>query len=128
MKFGYARIRPGEPKTEIQLDAFRAYGVDIIFEVKTSGGRKRHPQLHLLLSRLHAGDSLVVYDLKCLGRYSKQLLVLIQELSDIGVDFVSLAEQIGSSTPMGRFILNFWRALVQLDRDSLPTERYHTLL
>lgn len=117
MKFGYARVSTDKQITDHQMDALRSYGVDEIFEEKISGTRKSRPQLNLLLSKLRTGDTLVVYELKRLGRNTKQLLALAEDFQANGIEFVSLTEQIDTTTPMGRFVFTTWCALAQLDRD-----------
>lgn len=117
MKFGYARVSTDKQITDRQMDALRSYGVDELFEEKISGTKKSRPQLNLLLSKLRTGDTLVVYELKRLGRNTKQLLALAEDFQANGIEFVSLTEQIDTTTPMGRFVFTTWCALAQLDRD-----------
>lgn len=117
MKFGYARVSTDKQVTDRQMDALRAYGVDEIFEEKVSGTKKSRPQLNALLNQLRTGDTLVVYELKRLGRNTKQLLALAEDFQANGIEFVSLTEQIDTTTPMGRFVFTTWCALAQLDRD-----------
>lgn len=117
MKFGYARVSTQEQKTDRQIDALKAYGVDEIFEEKITGTRNSRPQLDALLAKLRPGDTLVIYELKRLGRNTKQLLTLAEQFQKDGIEFVSLTEKIDTNTPMGRFIFTTWCALAQLDRD-----------
>lgn len=117
MKFGYARVSTEQQVTNRQLDALRAYGVDEIYEEKISGTLNSRAKLNELISKLRCGDTVVVYELKRLGRNTKQLLQLAEHFEYIGVEFVSLTEQIDTTTPMGRFVFTTWCALAQLDRD-----------
>lgn len=117
MIFGYARVSTEEQVTDRQLDALNAYGCDEIFEEKISGTRRRRPELDALLAKLRRDDTLVVYELKRLGRNTRQLLELAEQFARTGVEFVSLTEQIDTTTPMGRFVFTTWCALAQLDRD-----------
>lgn len=117
MKFGYARVSTDKQITDHQKDALRKYGVDEIFEEKVSGTKKDRPALNELLKRLRTGDTLVVYELKRLGRNTKQLLALAEDFQKNGIEFVSLTEQIDTTNPMGRFVFTTWCALAQLDRD-----------
>lgn len=117
MKFGYARVSTDEQILDRQIDALRTYGVDEIYEEKVSGTKRNRPQLNILLSKLRTGDTLVVYELKRLGRNTKQLLALAEEFQKKGIEFVSLTEKLDTSTPMGRFVFTTWCALAQLDRD-----------
>jgi DNA invertase Pin-like site-specific DNA recombinase len=117
VKFGYARISTEKQIADSQIDALRKYGIDEIFEEKIAGTNKESPQLKLLLSKLRAGDTLVLYELKRLGRNTKQLLTMAEGFREKGVEFVSLTENIDTSTPMGQFVFTTWCALAQLDRD-----------
>lgn len=117
MKFGYARVSTDHQITDRQIDALQAYGVDRIFEEKQSGMNVNRPQLTALLQQLRAGDTLVVYELKRLGRNTKQLLALAEDFTARQINFVSLTEQIDTTTPMGRFVFTTWCALAQLERD-----------
>lgn len=117
MKFGYARVSTNKQITDRQMDALRAYGVDEIFVEKISGTKKSRPQLNILLNKLRTGDTLVIYELKRLGRNTKQLLALAEDFQANGIEFVSLTENIDTTTPMGRFVFTTWCALAQLDRD-----------
>lgn len=116
MIFGYARVSTEDQKTDRQIDALQEYGVDEIYVEKISSTRDR-PQLNLLLNKLRKGDTLVIYELKRLGRKTKQLLALAEEFQEKEINLVSLTEQIDTTTPMGRFIFTTWCALAQLDRD-----------
>lgn len=117
MKFGYARVSTDDQITDRQIDALNKYGVDRIFEEKQSGMKTDRKQLSELLSLLRKDDTLVVYELKRLGRNTKQLLSLAEEFTERGINFVSLTEQIDTTTPMGRFVFTTWCALAQLERD-----------
>lgn len=117
MRFGYARVSTEDQKTDRQLDALREYGVDEIFSEKISGTKRSRPELNRLLDKLRSGDTLVVYELKRLGRNTKQLLALAGEFQANQIEFVSLTEKIDTTTPMGRFVFTTWCALAQLDRD-----------
>lgn len=117
MKFGYARVSTKRQSTDHQVDSLLAYGIDELVEEKESGTKTNRPKLNMLLDKLRPGDTLVIYELKRLGRNTKQLLSLIDEFTEKGIEFVSLTEKIDTTTPMGRYITTSWCALAQLDRD-----------
>jgi len=125
--FGYARVSTEEQKTDRQIDALRQFGVDEIFEEKASGKDRGRPQLNMLLSKLRAGDTLVVYELKRLGRSSKQLLAMAEEFVENGIELVSLTENIDTSQPVGKFLFTVFCALAQLDRDLISENTKHGL-
>jgi len=117
VKIGYARVSTENQITDRQLDALRKYGIDEIFEEKITGTKRNRPELNKLMSKLRTGDTLVVYELKRLGRNTKQLLAMAEEFQANGIEFVSLTEQIDTTTSMGRFVFTTMCALAQLDRD-----------
>jgi DNA invertase Pin-like site-specific DNA recombinase len=80
------------------------------------------PQLAECLRSLRKGDTHIVWRLDRLGRSVKDLVALINELRDRGVEFVSLTEAIDTTTPMGSFIFHITAALAELER-SIIRER-----
>lgn len=117
MKFGYARVSKQEQHIELQLDALRRYGVDEIFEEKISTRKIARPKLQELLGKLRSGDTLVVWRLDRLGRTVKQLLSLAEDFEDKGISFVSLAENLDTTTATGKFTFHMFCAMAQMERD-----------
>lgn len=112
MKLGYVR---GE-KTELQIDALREYGVDEIYKEYYNNTQQKY-QLTKLLENLRSGDTLVIYNLNKLGRTVKQLLVLIKDFENRGINLVSISECIDTSTTAGRFILSVFCKLLEMESD-----------
>ena len=54
-----------------------------------------------------------------LGRSTKDLLNIIDALTDKGVTLVSHKESINTDTPAGKFMLTVFAALSQLEREQL---------
>lgn len=82
-----------------------------------SGRREDRPKLQKLLKKLKPGDSLVVYKLDRLGRSTKQLLFLIDELKERGVHFVSISDSIDTTTSMGKFMFTIMSAFAEMEAD-----------
>uniref|UniRef100_UPI00373547E1 recombinase family protein n=1 Tax=Arthrobacter pityocampae TaxID=547334 RepID=UPI00373547E1 len=68
---------------------------------------------------LRAGDEVVVWKLDRLGRNTRNLLALIDDLEQRGVHFRSVTEGISTTGPMGRAMLTVMSAFAQLERDQL---------
>ena len=117
MIFGYARVSKEEQHINLQIDALNKYGVDEIFEEKISSRKSMRPQLQELLSRLRTGDILVVWRLDRLGRTVKQLIALAEEFEAKGIHFVSLQENLDTTTATGKFCFHMFCAAAQMERD-----------
>src|SRR3954467_14119494 len=121
MLIGYARVSKDEQNLDLQVDALTAAGVESphIFTDKLSGAKADRKGLADALSHLRKGDVLVVWKLDRLGRGTLQLMMLLNELHERGVDFKSLTEGIDTTTSFGRFYFTMAAALTQLERDRL---------
>ena len=97
MKTGYARVSTQEQQLHLQVDALQAAGCTDIIQEKASFSKDR-PQLQLLLTRLRAGDTLVVWKLDRLGRSLKDLVTLVTGFQEKGVHFVSLHDHLDTTT------------------------------
>ena len=84
-----------------------------------SGTTASRPELDKLLEHLRNGDEVVVWKLDRLGRNTRNLLALIDDLEHRGVHFRSVTEGISTTGPMGRAMLTVMSAFAQLERDQL---------
>jgi DNA invertase Pin-like site-specific DNA recombinase len=119
MLIGYARVSKDEQNLDLQMDALTAAGVERIFTDKMSGAKADRKGLAEALSHLRKGDVLTVWKLDRLGRSTIQLMLLLNDLHERGVDFKSLTEGIDTTTSFGRFFFTMSAALSQLERDRL---------
>lgn len=122
MIFGYARVSTKHQSLDMQLDELKRYGCDDIVSEKESGAKKDRKELQLLLGKLRKGDTLVVYKLDRLGRTMHQLVNLLQEFNEKGINFVSIKDGIDTSTTMGKFLFHIFGAMAEMEREII-TER-----
>ena len=85
------------------------YQVDHIFSEKLSGANTDRPQLRAMLDYVREDDTLYVESISRLGRSAKDLLNIIDNLTDKGVTLVSHKENIDTDTPTGKFMLTVFR-------------------
>lgn len=117
MVFGYARVSTQDQNLDLQIDALNKYGVDKIFEEKISGTLRKRPVLDELLKTLRPGDTLAVYKLDRLGRTVKGLIELVEYFNKEEINFVSICENIDTTTSTGRFVFFILCAMAQMERD-----------
>jgi DNA invertase Pin-like site-specific DNA recombinase len=117
---GYARVSTVEQNADLQRTALKAAGCKRIFtDHGVSGTRASRPELDRMLDHLREGDEVVVWKLDRLGRNTRNLLALIDDLEGRGVHFRSLTEGITTTGAMGRAMLTVMSAFAQLERDQL---------
>ena len=106
-------------ETARQQEIMCDYQVDRIFSEKISGANKDRPQLRAMLDYVREGDTLYIESISRLGRSTKDLLNIIDTLTQKGVKLISHKEKIDTDTPAGKFMLTVFAALSQLEREQL---------
>lgn len=122
MIIGYARVSTKDQDLQMQRDALTAAGCVEIFEEKVSGRKLDRPALAEMLKMLREGDRVVVYKLDRISRSTKHLIELAERFDETGVEFVSLHDNIDTSTPMGKFFFRMMASIAELERD-ITSER-----
>jgi DNA invertase Pin-like site-specific DNA recombinase len=102
MIIGYVRVSRNEQNLELQLDALKKIGCEQIFQEKISGGEKERPQYLKMIELLRKGDVITVWRIDRLGRTTLELIKLMVEFREKGIEFRSIVEGIDTSTSMGR--------------------------
>jgi len=124
-KIGYIRVSTEHQETARQQDIMCSYQVDRIFSEKISGANKDRPQLRAMLDYVREGDTLYIESISRLGRSTKDLLNIIDTLTEKGV--ISHKENIDTDTPSGKFMLTVFAALSQLEREQLKQRQRESI-
>jgi len=117
VKVGYARVSTQEQNEALQLDALRAAHCEKLFSDTISGAKFERKGLDEALAFLRPGDTLVVWKLDRAGRSLKHLIEMLNTLQGRNVEFVSLTEQIDTTTSGGKLIFHLMGALAEFERD-----------
>ena len=74
------------------------------------------PELHRLLDQLREGDTVVVWKLDRLSRSLKDVLHIMEQIGDAGAGFRSITENIDTTTPAGRMMMQMVGAFAEFER------------
>lgn len=116
MNIGYIRVSTADQKLDRQREALKRYGIDRWFEEKLSGKDTNRPELQAMLRFAKAGDTIYVHDFSRLARSTKDLLNIVEELTEDNISIVSIKEQLDSSTPTGKLMLTMIAAIDEFER------------
>jgi DNA invertase Pin-like site-specific DNA recombinase len=97
----------------------RGWTIIATVEEIASGAKDRRPQRHALLTaaRQRKLDVILVWKLDRWGRSLVDLMTTLQELTTLGVGFVSLTEALDLTTPAGRAFAGFLAVFAEFERD-----------
>ncbi|HSY64924.1 MAG TPA: recombinase family protein [Terriglobales bacterium] len=98
--------------------------VDSYLDIGISGTKDKRPQLDRLLADAHRRkfDVVIVWKFDRFARSVSHLLRALETFNALGIAFVSLSEQMDTTTPTGRMIFTVLGAVAELER-SLIVER-----
>ena len=122
----YARVSTTDQNTTTQLLPLREHCQRLGYEIADeyvdngySGKDDKRPAFERLLSDMRAGrfDGVMCYKLDRIGRSVKHLLQLFEEFARRKIGFVSLSQNIDSTTPEGRMFLQMLMILAQYERE-----------
>ena len=117
MKFGYARVSKNEQSLDVQIKKLEESGCEEIYQEKISGVKDNRSQLNLLLGKLRKGDTICVIRLDQLGRRMSKLIEMINDFKEKGIEFVSLENNIDTTSPMGMLLFSICAAFAQMERE-----------
>lgn len=117
MKIGYIRISTAEQNTARQEVLMRELEVDNVFIDRMSGKNTNRPELQKMMNFVREGDTVIVESISRFARNTKDLLDLVEKLTEKNVEFVSKKEAIDTTTPTGKFMLTIFGAVAELERE-----------
>ena len=124
MIYGYARVstvkqsRNGSSLDE-QRELLTAAGAQEIVSDSFTGTRMDRPAFTNLLSRLQAGDKLIVTKLDRFARTAVEGGAIVKALHERGVTIHILNMGIADNTPMGRLMVTMLLAFAEFERDMI---------
>ena len=114
---GYAGVSTGDQKPALEHDARNVAVCERVFDDHASRAKTDRPGLAQALADLRADDTLVLWKLDRLGRSMSHLIEKVGELDACGVGFLSITEQIDTTTSGGMLVFNIFGSLAPFERD-----------
>ena len=114
-RIAYIRVSTQEQNTARQDAKFEGY--DKVFTEKISGKNTDRPELKRMIDYVREGDTVTVESYSRLARDTRDLLNIVAELEKKGVSFISLKENVDTSTPQGKLMMNIFASLAQFERE-----------
>ena len=125
----YGRVSTTGQSTDVQIQECQAYaqrcGYQVVGEycdtISGTTGKDDRPALTRLLEDAFARkfDACVVYSVDRVGRNLKNCLEILETLKMHQTDFISIKQQIDTSSPTGQLIFNIFASLASFERSQI---------
>jgi DNA invertase Pin-like site-specific DNA recombinase len=124
----YARVSTPDQHVETQLYDLRKLAAQRGFEIVreycdrgVSGSKARRPGLDAMMTDARRGEFsvLLVAAFDRVARSTKNFLEIVDELHELGVEFISAREAIDTSGPMGRMFITLIGSIAELEKSIL---------
>ena len=117
----YIRVSTEDQNTSRQEELFKDYKIDRFYIEKVSGKNiKDRPELQKMMDYVRDSDIVLVESISRFGRSLQDLLNLINQLNEKGVQFKSIKEgDIDTTTPTGKLVFSIFASLAEFERETI---------
>jgi DNA invertase Pin-like site-specific DNA recombinase len=118
-RFGYGRVSTLDQNLDAQKDALLKAGVNRVFLEKITGTKSSRPELDMVRQMLRRGDTLVITRMDRLGRSAKDLLTIVSELDERGVNLEIIEQHIDTKTAEGKLFFTMVAAFAEFEHSMM---------
>lgn len=131
----YTRVSTDEQTIQTQERELLAYcefkgWEPVVFRDEgVSGSKTSRPQFDKMMAAVRAGEfgGVMCWRFDRMSRSLRHLLSILEELDESGIAFISVREQIDTSTPAGRLMFAMVGAFAQFERDVISQRTSATM-
>lgn len=116
MIVGYVRVSSITQNESRQLITMEKHNVEKLFIDKVSGKDTNRPQLNSMLDFIREGDTVVIHSFDRLARNTKDLLTIVEDLNNRGINLLCEKDNIDTNTPNGKLMLTMLGAIAEFER------------
>ena len=123
---GYARVSSKDQELDIQIGEIKKYceyrGFEIvrIYTDKASGKNIDRAGFEDMMQVLHKktfdADAVVVHKIDRIGRNLKNLIEIIDDFSKMGIQFISITDNVDTTAPQGKLMFHLIGAFAEYER------------
>lgn len=126
----YLRVSTKDQKVDIQLDSIKKYcefkgwiNPVLFIDHAESGKKESRPQFDMMMERvrLKEFDILLCWKFDRIGRSTIHLMTIMGELKELSVSFVSIMENVDTTTAIGKLFFSFLASMAEFERDTIRT-------
>lgn len=124
----YLRVSTKDQKVDIQNDSIINYckmkgwtSPTLFIDHAESGAKTSRPQFNKMMdkARKNEFDLILCWKFDRIGRSTIHLLSIMGELNTLKIGFVSIMENIDTTTPMGKMMFSVIAALSEFERETI---------
>ena len=115
----YQRISNPQQNLTSQEELKEKYKVEKVYTDDCTTKDNNRPELERMLDFLREGDVVVIESINRLARNVKDLLSIMEKIKEKGVQFISIKENIDTSTDTGKFCLDLFESLAELEKEAI---------
>lgn len=118
---GYVRVSTDRQEELMQVNALERYAADkgrrLVLYIDKVSSRRDRPQLNEAMKAMTSGDMFAVYKLDRLARSTKELYDLTDKMENKNVSFISITDNLDTTTSTGRAMFGMLAVFAEFERD-----------